>query len=217
MRKALHVHMLIQLLGFSHPQDLFGTDILPDTFRRVWYFVASICFRSTEAFAHYMNEESAMEKLASLPLLPLTKKQRGMIGEARVRQSLEAQMAARGVNEASGFPNVAPQSLHFTSGIHANGSLSSGAWATHVTEEVATSTARTGNHVCRPDVCHKGHIGKKGFCRMYYWHWRRSLDSKQCSIAVRSHGLDLVPRWDGNGNPPLCASPPFQGAPSLAV
>ena len=40
MRKALHVHMLVQLLGFGHPQDLFGTDVLPDTFRRLWYVVA---------------------------------------------------------------------------------------------------------------------------------------------------------------------------------
>ena len=32
MRKALHIHMLIQLLGFSHPQDLFGSNVLPDTF-----------------------------------------------------------------------------------------------------------------------------------------------------------------------------------------
>ena len=40
----MHVHMLVQLVGFGHPQDLFGTDVLPDTFRRLWYFVASICF-----------------------------------------------------------------------------------------------------------------------------------------------------------------------------
>ena len=24
MRKALHIHMLVQLLGFSHPEDLFS-------------------------------------------------------------------------------------------------------------------------------------------------------------------------------------------------
>ena len=69
MRKALHLHMLIQLLGFAHPQDLFANDVLPDTFRRLWHFVASICFRSTEAFAAYTNEDAAMEKLASVPLL----------------------------------------------------------------------------------------------------------------------------------------------------
>ena len=80
MRKALHIHMLIQLLGFSHPRDLFSTSVLPDTFRRVWYFMASICFRSTEAFAHYTREDAAMHSLESKPLLPLTKKQQGMIG-----------------------------------------------------------------------------------------------------------------------------------------
>ena len=104
MRKALHLHMLIQLAGFSHPQDLFGTDVLPNTFKRFFWFVASISFRSTEAFASYTNEDAAKAKLASMPLLPLSKKQRGMIGEARVRESLNAQKVARGISEATGFP-----------------------------------------------------------------------------------------------------------------
>ena len=55
MRKALHLHMLIQILGFSHPEDLFRDDFLPDVFRRLWYYVASICFRSTESFADYLR------------------------------------------------------------------------------------------------------------------------------------------------------------------
>ena len=29
MRKALHTHMLIYLLGFSHPEDLFASNVLP--------------------------------------------------------------------------------------------------------------------------------------------------------------------------------------------
>ena len=95
MRKALHIHMLVQLLGMSHPEDLFQTGFLADTFRRVWYFVASISFRSTEAFAAYLNEPAAFEELHSLPLLPLTPKQRGMIGEARVHESFRAQLRAR--------------------------------------------------------------------------------------------------------------------------
>ena len=40
MRKALHVHMLVQLIGFAHPLDIFEKHNLPKTFRRVWYFVA---------------------------------------------------------------------------------------------------------------------------------------------------------------------------------
>ena len=60
-RKTLHTHMLVHLLGFAHPQDLMHDDVLPDIFRRVWYFVASISFRSTEAFANYLHHPSAMD------------------------------------------------------------------------------------------------------------------------------------------------------------
>ena len=47
MRKALHMHMLVQLVGFSHPGEIFCKKVLPDMFKRVWRFVASVCFRST--------------------------------------------------------------------------------------------------------------------------------------------------------------------------
>ena len=87
LRKALHMHMLVQLFGFGHPRDVFYGDALPDMFRRIWYFVTSISFRSTEAFARHLNEDVAFAKLTELPLLPLTPKQRGMIGEARVKES----------------------------------------------------------------------------------------------------------------------------------
>ena len=67
----LHMHVLIQLHGFAHPEDLFGRRTLTDTVRRVWHFVASICFRSTEAFAAYLGEDAAMDALQVQPLLSL--------------------------------------------------------------------------------------------------------------------------------------------------
>lgn len=139
MRKALHVHMLIQLLGFAHPQDLLANDVLPDTFRRLWHYVASVCFRSTEAFASHINDDAAMEKLAALPLLPLTPKQRGMLGEARVGASFKAQKEARGISQAADFQSATPKSLHLPSKLHSNGTESSSSWAAQVTDEVASS------------------------------------------------------------------------------
>ena len=53
--------MLVQLLGFAHPEDLFRGDLLPDIFRRLWYLVASISFRSTEAFVNYLTAPAAMD------------------------------------------------------------------------------------------------------------------------------------------------------------
>ena len=59
MRKALHIHMLVYLVGFAHPDDIFSSNTLPDVFRRLWYFVASVSFRSTEGFAAYLKEPDA--------------------------------------------------------------------------------------------------------------------------------------------------------------
>ena len=140
-----------------------------------------------------------------------------MIGEARVRESFKAQMAARGITVMQEFRGEPPRRLYFTSSMHGDNSLDASAWAANAIEEVAGSTARTGNHVCRPDVCHKGRIGRMGFCRMFYWHWARSVDDKKRLVAKRYHGLDLTPRWNGVGAPPLCASPPFTGAPALEI
>ena len=42
LRKALHLHMLIQLHGFSHPRDLFTDGRFVARFREMWFFVASI-------------------------------------------------------------------------------------------------------------------------------------------------------------------------------
>ena len=217
MRKALHIHMLIQLLGFSHPEDLFRGDFLQDMFRRLWYFVASISFRSTEAFANYLQVDSAMEALQKEPLLPLTKKQRNMIGEERTRETMRAQMAARDLLEMpTTTPYQRPMSF-FPSTIHTNASVDAQSWANRTVKAISASTRKTGNHVCRPDVCHKGSIGKKGFCRMMFWHWAQLVDATGKATAKRSHGIALQPRWNGSGSLPLHTSPPWTGAPALEV
>ena len=35
------------------------------------------------------------------------------------------------------------------------------------------------------------------------------------ATAVRAHGLQLQPRWNGLGTPPVCVVPPFRGAPAF--
>ena len=212
MRKALHTHMLIYLLGFSHPETLFGSGVLPDVFRRLWYFVASVSFRSTEAFASHLQEPVAMERMQQLPLLPLTQKQRGMIGEARTHSALRAQLEARGLHAIPESAKSSGTYSYFPSEFLVDPTMPSAMWAVSALNEVSSSTLRTGNHVCRPDVCYKGRIGRKGFCRMYYWHW-----CKQRDVAKRAHGLELQPRWDGTGAPPVYTSPPFLGAPRVEI
>ena len=85
MGNGLHVHMLVQQLGYAYPKVLCATNVLPVTFCRLLYSVASISFRNTETAANHLQEDLAMDKLALLPLIPLSKKQDGMIGEATAR------------------------------------------------------------------------------------------------------------------------------------
>ena len=47
MRKMLHLHMLVQLHGCSHHDDLFRRGDLEARIKRAWSFAASICFRSS--------------------------------------------------------------------------------------------------------------------------------------------------------------------------
>ena len=215
MRKALHCHMLIQLVGFSHPEDLFRENMLPDIFRRLWYFVASISFRSTEAFADYMHVGSAMEALHDEPLLHMTKKQSGMIGEARARESMRAQSLARGLQEIPYRKSYFSPMSYVTSTVHTNSSVDASSWGKQCVRSVMASTRKTGNHVCRADVCHKGKHGKKGFCRFLFWHWTKSVDGKGKLIAKRSHGFSLQTRWNGTGAPPVHQNQPLRGCPAL--
>ena len=104
-----------------------------------------------------------MAALAQQPLLPLTKKQRGMIGEERVRESQRAQIRARGLFEMPAQRAYTDQMSYFPSKMHSVGDISASEWATWAVDDVALITRKVGNHVCRPDVCLKGRVGKKGF------------------------------------------------------
>ena len=97
-------------------------------------------------------------------------------------------------------------------------SSTSAGWSSQSTEEVAMHTRKTGNHVCRADVCHKGRIGEKGFCRMFYWHWARCVDEKKGVVSSKmTHGLQLQERWNGSGDPPVHRVPPLTGLPALEM
>ena len=217
MRKALHMHMLVQLHGFAHPADIFEGRCLEVAFRRTWAFVASVCFRSTEAFAHYLGEPSAVATLQQLPLMPVTPKQRGMLGAVRTGAALQAQLSARGMTEMRRVAGESTPVRYFMPTVYRDSSTNASAWASFVTAEVHAHSLRSGNHVCRREVCHKGRLGKQGFCRMLFWHWVQYTRGSDRVCSKRAHGLQLQPRWDGSGRPPVHAAPPFLGSPALEV
>ena len=92
----------------------------------------------------------------------------------------------------------ASRASYVTSTVHNDATVAADRWASLAVQSICASTRKTGNHVCRPDVCYKGSIGRKGFCRMMYWHWTRGVDKKGNECARRCHGVDLHQRWNGS-------------------
>ena len=215
MRKALHMHMLVQLVGYAHPDDMFRKADIAGTFKKYWLFAASICFRSTEAFAAHQNDDAAMEALRQLPLLPHSAKQRGQLGEERVRESVRAQKRGRGLSEE--MPNVekVEDMPFFSSALCADPTVNASTYAAAAVREVHYRTRKSGNHVCKTAVCHKGRIGKTGFCRMGFHHWSRWATKDGGFKAKRMHGLQLQRRWNRKGAPPIHSHPPHTGLPCL--
>ena len=99
MRLTEHLHMLVQILGFTSPQHLFAAGAFLDTFRRTWAYFASVCFTSEEAFAVYLRCPEALAALREAPLMQVTPEQRASMGYGRAEACLRAQAAARGVAE----------------------------------------------------------------------------------------------------------------------
>ena len=52
---------------------------------------------------------------------------------------------------------------------------------------------------------------------MGFWHWARQVDDDGKVTAKRMHGLELQPRWNSSGPPPLYATLPWLGLPKLKV
>ena len=106
---------------------------------------------------------------------------------------------------------------YISSAAHKNASVDGRSWGKQSVQSIMASTRKTGNHVCRPDVCHKGKHGKKGFCRFLFWHWTKSVDDKGKLVAKRSHGNALQTRWDGTSAPPVHQNQPLRGCPALEI
>ena len=60
MRKAEHIHALLQVLGFSNPRQFFlGGDFL-HMFKQVWSYVASVSFTSQEHTADILHPSNGL-------------------------------------------------------------------------------------------------------------------------------------------------------------
>jgi len=244
-RESLHFHFLTTAVGLENPERLrrhFARDF-QGTVLTLWKWAASIQFCSTEAAAVHMDggdaeagqatQGMAMETLRSMPLLQIDKdEQLPMIGLKGYVEQHKAQCMARGLPPTTlqAFFQDNARFLRQNKGRpYLQAALKSRRtspeeWQRRMVTELLLHTKRCGNHKCKPRVCHKGRIGKKGFCRLGFWHYalrmkkgthrqdrRKVQNAKDEPKRVMVHGKSLVPRWDGQGMPPIEHSQPDQG------
>ena len=93
-----------------------------------------------------------------------------MVGHERRDESLRAQLFARGLKEYPKATGPPRQPVYHMPKMYGDAAVGAEIWGAESTREVAASTRKTGNHICRTDVCHKGKIGRMGFCRFVFWH-----------------------------------------------
>ena len=75
LRKALHLHALLQAVGYDDPAQLFDTDDFERMFARVWRFNASSYFCAPEAFALFCGTRAAETAMSETPAVAFTAKQ----------------------------------------------------------------------------------------------------------------------------------------------
>ena len=240
LTEALHLHGLLSLHGFRHPEDFFSLPDLAVRIRRLWHFVASFCFRSVEAFAAHLHEPTACaETLSTIPLMPVKAAQQELLGQRRTREIYAAQLKARGMSSPTPKEDLKKTRFQpWTPSALRSGTLSSGEWASLVVADVNAGNQSCGNHVCIPEVCNKTRRSRDGYCRMIFWHYASILVEDKLKV-IKVHGRELVPRWqpsvlqapDGpdlarrpcpleaagveNELPPFHLTAPQEGAPAL--
>ena len=152
----------------------------------VWQYVASICFHSEESFARYCNTDAGFETLRTLPLMPVTPKQKELL-KGQVDCIYAAQLSARGLLSIPDDIDVTDFWQPWPSSHLADASLSASEWA---------------------------RSSKKAFCRMLYWHWKEHKKHTDEWVACRVHDLPLHPH-SGSGEMPIHACVPQRGLPAL--
>jgi hypothetical protein len=136
---------LLSILGFKHPEDL--RNLLTKDFaagvRQIWTWISSMYWCSPEGFASYLAEPAALEALRYAKLVPWKQARlsQGAVGQRtlleqkycgfdRAAQSLECQLAARGIPEdEAGAERPRSRFQWTTPDFYGEKDLSSAEWA----------------------------------------------------------------------------------------
>ena len=221
MRGSLHTHLLLHLLAFQTPQELFRRfhQNWKELEACLWRWTKSILFTSIEALPAYLDEPAVLATLQELQPLPYTDENKRQLGE-----SASQHLATAASNWAPASPTCLPAACStgtwfdprpaavqeqpkfrdWTPG-YAASHLPSAEWGKLLLFDFRHSAVACCLHECRPATCHKGFLGKLGFCRLGYWRWENLTPDDDTHLWRRAHGMALHP------TPTLGMLPPHEG------
>jgi hypothetical protein len=167
-RWSLHLHLLLSILGFKHPEDL--RKLLTEDFaagvRQIWAWISTKYWCSPEGFASYLAEPAALDALRSAKLVPWkqARPSRGAVGQRellerkpcgvdRIAQTLECQLAARGIpEEEAGAERPRSRFQWTTPDFYRDEHLSSPEWAAKCSLDFNAGVIDSGTGDGHPNV-----------------------------------------------------------------
>eukprot|EP00435_Cladocopium_sp_Y103_P046459 s3073_g13.t1 len=212
LRGSLHIHMLIHLYAFTTPAAFATTmrDILPAFVQGLLSWVSSCVHTSLEALPRVWGIEDQQEEVFQhLQPLPYSQRQQDRL-HLEVGHSWDFHLAStvwRFADAPSSLDASPPWSDPFQDGLAGRGqflpwprsylcSQATGDMSSFVPlllYDLRHSALNCCLHDCRARTCHKGFLGRLGYCRLGYWHWKQSLID-DAFVWQRCHGLPLHSR-----------------------
>ena len=208
LRGSLHLHMLVHLYGLHTIEALLRRfrSRLPELRARLIAWSNSILGASLESLPATLHTPEAMETFQRLQPLPFSQRQEAVL-HAQLGASWDFQVAGTHwrlgqlplvpacapwfdpcSDAANGVPTFVPWPRTY---LCVEAALSAETWTSMLLYDLRHTAVHSCLHDCRPRTCHKGRLGKAGFCRLGFWHWRDVAPWTAPDTWQRCHGLPL--------------------------
>ena len=204
-RGSLHIHFLLFCYSFQDPQSLIqrfaaSLELLE---ARLWSWIRPIVVTAFEAIPHMFGIATAtLEQIRPLPYSDTNMMLMHPTYQQHVRHSADHWFAALPAQLLPAQPpsehpfdlhlpankTFVPWCLDYVHALHYPIQPASGRMLLY---DLRTSILHSGLlHSCQTKTCYKGKLGKRGYCRLGFWHWLQIGPR----TWERCHGIELTPR-----------------------
>ena len=214
-RGSLHIHLLLFCYGFQDPQSLLDRFIsrLPLLEARLWDWIRSIVVTSFEAIPSVFGLPAAsLQTVRPLPYSDANMMLMHPSYQHHLQASVDNWFAALPdqllpATASSDHPfnleipadkPFVPFCIDYVQTLQYPVQPDEG---TVLLFDLRTSVLYSGLlHSCQPRTCYKGKLGRRGYCRLGFWHWLQI----EPHTWERCHGIQLCPRPLLGTTPPHC-------------